>query len=128
MRQFLTYLLICTYLFSFPEARQVLRLPNLVEHFISHNLKDSNTTLYSFVKMHYLDEQQKDSDYNQDMKLPFKSHEVCAPSVPVAALPSVFSFSFDTKSEPVSVVRNFIYSEKFYPSVFGKVWQPPKLS
>lgn len=128
MKKYLVYVLLFVYLFSFPEMRQLLKVPNLVEHYISHKIKDRNTTVYSFIKMHYLDEQKQDADYKQDMQLPFKSHEICALSVPVAALPAVFTFTFDSKSEPVSVVRTFIYSEKYYPTVFGKVWQPPKLS
>ena len=72
MKKSLVYVLLFVYLFSFPEMRQLLKVPNLVEHYISHKIKDRNTTLYSFIKMHYLDEQKQDADYKQDMQLPFK--------------------------------------------------------
>lgn len=88
MKKYITYFLICTYLFSFSEVRQILKMPNLIEHYISHKIIDNGTSVFSFVKMHYLDEHGVDGDYHQDMKLPFKTHDVSV---------NVFSFVFPPK-------------------------------
>ncbi|HMU08256.1 MAG TPA: hypothetical protein PKC37_10120 [Kaistella sp.] len=127
MKKLLTYFLLSLYLLSFTEARQVLKLPNLIEHYISHELRDKNTTLYSFIKMHYLDAPVKDSDYNQDMSLPFKTHDLSPISINLVVPPKKIEFSFEQKKLFVEKKQNFAYSETFYPSVFQKIWQPPKI-
>ena len=65
-----------------------MKMPNLIEHYISHKIIDNGTTVFSFIKMHYLDEHGVDGDYHQDMKLPFKTHDVSV---------NVFSFVFPPK-------------------------------
>ncbi|UBB90772.1 hypothetical protein J4771_05345 [Candidatus Kaistella beijingensis] len=127
MKKLLTYFLLSLYLLSFTEARQVLKLPNLIEHYISHELRDKNTTLYSFIKMHYLDAPVKDSDYNQDMSLPFKTHDLSPISINLVVPPKKIEFNFEQKKLFVEKKQNFAYSETFYPSVFQKIWQPPKI-
>lgn len=115
------------YFLSFPEARQVLKLPNLIEHYISHELRDQNTTFFSFIKLHYLDEQLQDSDYNQDMKLPFKTHDFSFSSFSLTVPPKPVDFTFSVKKFFIEKKQNFAYRETFYPSVFQKIWQPPKI-
>ena len=127
LKKLLTYLTLSLYLFSFTEARQILKLPNLIEHYISHELRDSNTTLFSFFKMHYLDEHQIDSDYSQDMKLPFKTHDFSFSAFSLTVPPKPLDFSLTAKRIFVEKKQNFAYSENFYPSVFQKIWQPPKI-
>lgn len=127
MRKFLTYLFLAVYLFSFPELRQVVKLPNLVEHYISHKLQDSDTSLYSFFKMHYLDEQVQDSDYSQDMKLPFKTQDISVTAFNMVVPPKKIEFNFEHKPLDIEEQHIFSYTEGFYPSVFQKIWQPPKI-
>lgn len=127
VKKFLTYLLLSVYLLSFPEARQVLKLPNLVEHYISHTLRDQRTSLYSFCKMHYLDAPVKDADYSQDMKLPFKTHDFSVASVVITVPPKAVELSFPRSMVTSYMRQHFTYSENFYPSVFQKIWQPPKI-
>lgn len=127
MKKTLVYFFIITYLFSFCEVRQLLKLPNLVEHYISHKLKDTDTTLFSFIKMHYLDETVVDSDYNQDMKLPFKTHDVSVTHFNIVFPPKKLEFNFEFQPLSIENQQHFSYTEKFYPSVFHKIWQPPKI-
>lgn len=127
MRKLFVYILITTYLFSFPEIRQVVKLPNLVEHYAFHKLKDHNTTFFSFVKMHYLDKTVKDADYKQDMKLPFKTHDISVNGVNLVIPQRKIEFNFEFKEIQIEFKHNFAYSEHFYPSVFQNIWQPPKI-
>ena len=127
MKKFFSCFLLIVYLFSFTEVRQVLKLPNLIEHYVSHELRDKNTTLYSFIKMHYLDEQQKDSDYSQDMKLPFKTHDFSFSAITMAVPPKRVEIAFIVKKIFIEKKQHFAYSENFYPSIFQKIWQPPKI-
>ena len=127
MKKILSYCLIIIYLFSFSEVREVVKLPNLVEHYISHMLREPDTTLFSFIKMHYLDEQIHDSDYSQDMKLPFKVHDFSAISIFTGTPPKKIEFNFEIKKLFLEKKQNFAYSETFYPSIYQSIWQPPKI-
>lgn len=127
MKKFLAYFLIVTYLFTFSEVRQCLKLPNLVEHFISHKLRDADTSLYSFIKMHYIENHGVDSDYEQDMKLPFKTHDFSVTSTNIQFPPKKIEFSFTHNPVTIHNQHSFAYCESFYPSVFLKIWQPPKI-
>ena len=127
MKKWLTYFLLSIYLLSFTEAKQVLKLPNLVEHYISHEIRNKNISLFKFIKIHYLDEQVMDSDYKQDMSLPFKTHDFSTISINLVIPPKKIEFSFEPKKLFVEKNQNFTYSETFYPSVFQKIWQPPKI-
>ena len=127
MKKYITYFLICTYLFSFSEVRQILKMPNLIEHYISHKIIDNGTSVFSFVKMHYLDEHGVDGDYHQDMKLPFKTHDVSVNVFSFVFPPKKIEFNFEYKPLDIDEQQSFAYSGNFFPSVFQKIWQPPKI-
>ena len=128
MKKIAVYLLLICYLSTFTEVRQLIKFPNLIEHYIAHKNADKNLTLTEFFIIHYVDEQVMDSDYKQDMQLPFKTHEF-SPSCIVLNVPpelpslTIYRIAVFVNSSPV-----FAYSEKLYPSVFGKIWQPPKIT
>lgn len=128
VKKYLVYLLFSLYLISFSEVRQMAKLPLLIEHFISHENKDHSLTFWGFIKMHYLDVQVQDGDYEQDMQLPFKKRDFSIVSLNMVTPPKNVEFSFEPKVLTFKKeVSNFNYSEKFYPSVFQKIWQPPKI-
>lgn len=74
MKRFILIFLIFSYSFSSTQAYQLLKLPVLVEHYISHK-KSSEMTFWEFIKIHYLQEMKKDADFAKDQKLPFKTVE-----------------------------------------------------
>ncbi|QOW09280.1 hypothetical protein Q73A0000_02355 [Kaistella flava (ex Peng et al. 2021)] len=127
MKKWLVYFMIVTYLASFCEMRQVAKLPNLIEHYISHKIENPDISVFAFLKMHYLDEQKIDKDYDQDMKLPFKTHDLSSISIVLNIPPEKTTFTLQHQSIYVDVSSSFSYSEKFYPSVFQKIWEPPKI-
>ena len=55
------------------EAYQLMKLPYLFEHYQTHQQFDKGISFSKFIDMHYFDNQTYDSDYQQDMELPFKS-------------------------------------------------------
>ncbi|MGS0747018.1 hypothetical protein [Halpernia sp. GG3] len=63
MKKWILYFMVFTYLTSFCEVRQIVKLPNLVSHYITHKIANPSITIYAFFKMHYLDKQIKDKDY-----------------------------------------------------------------
>ena len=119
--------MIFTYLASFCEVRQLAKLPNLIEHYISHKIENHDISLFAFFKMHYLDEQKIDKDYDQDMKLPFKTHDFSNVFIALNIPPEKTTLTIKHQLIYVDVSSNFSYSEKFYPSVYQKIWEPPQI-
>ena len=126
MKNFLTSFLLAIYLFSFTEAREVLKFPNLIEHYISHKISNKNTSIFSFIKMHYLDDQVLDSDFNQDMKLPFKKVEVVH-SVTIS-LPVLFTYHFQIPDFFKEKTLIYSKSQHFKSSLLDSIFRPPILS
>ncbi|HAN39044.1 MAG TPA: hypothetical protein DCQ29_09100 [Chitinophagaceae bacterium] len=58
------------------ELRELCKLPLLVQHFKEHRQENPTMSLMAFLKLHYLEVQQKDADFQQDMELPFKAQHV----------------------------------------------------
>jgi hypothetical protein len=121
------YFILFTYLTSFCEVRQIAKLPNLVEHYVKHKIANPDMSLYAFFKMHYLDKQIKDKDYKEDMSLPFKMHDNFTSFLTLNIPPEKTVIFAQHHSIYVDISSDFSYSEKFYPSVFQKIWEPPKI-
>ena len=126
MKNFLTSFLLAIYLFSFTEAREVLKFPNLIEHYISHKISNKNTSIFSFIKMHYLDDQVLDSDFNQDMKLPFKKHDFSCYNLAIQDLPKTFEFYFSEINIFEKKDKNFYYFLNFSEGKSFSFYPPPK--
>lgn len=127
MKKWLIYLLLFTYLSSVGEIKQLGKLPNLIEHYISHKIENHDISVFAFIKIHYFDEQHKDKDYDQDMKLPFKTHDLSNVFITLNIPPEKPTISIKHQLIYVDVSSNFSYSEKYYPSVFLKIWEPPQI-
>ena len=125
VKKYLVYFLLVTYLFSFTEMKQALKLPNLIEHYINHKVKDPKTTLFSFLKMHYLDAPVKDADYKDDMKLPFKTHDLSFVSINLNLPPKEIEFTVITRKIIQKKNNLFVYSEHFTVPQYSSVFRPP---
>lgn len=113
------------HLVSTTELYQLLKLPLLVEHFIEHKELDKTLSLQRFLRMHYLNEDIKDNDYDKDMSLPFKSHNENASTSMVASVPK----KFITLPKPLyKELKPFIISDEMLPNsaFLSCIWQPPK--
>ncbi|MBC7557619.1 MAG: hypothetical protein H7195_11730 [Chryseobacterium sp.] len=127
MKKYVVYFMLFTYLTSFCEVRQIVKLPNLVEHYIKHKMANHDMSVYAFFKMHYLDKQIKDQDYKEDMNLPFKTHDNFTSFFTLNIPPEKPSLNILRQAIYVHYLASFSYSEKFYPSIFQKIWEPPKI-
>ncbi|KFF12755.1 hypothetical protein IW15_08160 [Chryseobacterium soli] len=73
MKKFVSIFLLMLYLVSTTELYQLLKIPELIEHYIEHKKLNPEMTLTAFLKTHY-DHPIKDGDYGKDQKLPFIIH------------------------------------------------------
>jgi hypothetical protein len=126
VRKTLSILLLSAYLISSTELSQILKLPLLLEHFNEHKTWNEGTTLWSFMIMHYTNNDVKYADHDKDMRLPFKSNEGSV---------NIFSLSFIQNFTTVKLINPFereinsylIHNDHLINfTFFSNIWQPPK--
>lgn len=125
MKRTAAIFLMSLYLISTTECYQLLKLPAFIVHFIRHSNEDPNTTLSSFIKMHYAEEMVYDDDWQQDMQLPFKTHEDLLSVIPATCPPPAFVVMapVETPIEPCMI----IHDTRLKPSIYQpKIFQPPR--
>ena len=106
------------------ELHQLLKVPQLVAHYMHHKKLDRTISFVDFIFMHYNENDNLKSD-SQHNKLPFKSHCTIAGHIIIADV------NFLTLNTHLS---NFYfkkvcskYKEVFYTSMLTEsIWQPPK--
>ena len=125
MKKLISVAILSLYLITATEFYQLLKLPLLIDHFIQHKEENKSVTLLSFLQMHYIDPTVKDADYEQDMKLPFKTHSENAQHSILALIPQKSAAVLKkTYVEP----RIFLVQEELFStsSYLSGIWQPPK--
>jgi len=107
-------------------AGELLKLPLLFEHYAQHKQLYPQTTVYGFIKMHYMDPTVVDADYAQDMQLPFKTINNHCLTVQLSLPPTVIILRITT----FGLVRKKIPDYNFnLPVIHGNsIFQPPQIS
>lgn len=119
---------ITVYFFGATDAYQLLKLPLFIKHYVKHIAEDPNTTLGSFIKMHYEGEIVFDEDYQQDMQLPFKTQEkdICCSCSFSVTLP-VQKFTVEPFVLPISKKSHPQLPQSDYSLVSViDIFQPPR--
>jgi len=113
------------YLFGTTEAYQALKLPLLVEHYIKHKHQNPHLTLLGFLKLHYSDKTIFDSDYRQDMRLPFKTQENTGIFSAVNDVPHPMDITVDS---PLSASADYLMlnTRVDFPAFPQSIFQPPR--
>ena len=126
MKRTLAILAFSIYLFGATDAYQLLKLPLFIKHFIIHQKENPSLSLAGFIKIHYLDPLVIDDDFDQDMQLPFKTHETDGCMISGISIP-IQKIAIEVPSE---IVAPIIYSTMeespyfFLPMV--NIFQPPR--
>ncbi|MBU0697528.1 MAG: hypothetical protein KKE39_13540 [Bacteroidetes bacterium] len=128
MKNFISILLLSSFLLSATELNQLLKTPLLIQHFIKHEKENPKLSFIGFLEMHYFNGDPRDADYDQDMRLPFKSHDNCA-TVTFLNVPTIINQQdFKIILYP-QVIKINPPRDKNYSSYHLKaIWQPPKFS
>lgn len=126
MKKHLGIIILISYLCSYTELKELLKLPLLFTHFTEHSSHDHNLSFTDFISMHYHQEHDNDGDDAADRSLPFKSHDSCVHSSSFnlyTQAASLFIKPFETELAQVQTQEK----DFFYPSFSANIWQPPKL-
>ncbi len=108
--------------------QEFLKVPILIDHYKVHLAQNPEMSVLDFFNEHYLNCDLFVSDYDQNMKLPFKSDsKTCENLVQFWPQPSQLGFliSFINKT-PVHKTPS--YTDSLYSQFLNKIWQPPKLA
>lgn len=127
MRKLISILLISVYLISTTEFYQVLKIPLLAEHFNEHKSLNEGTTFWSFLMMHYTNNDVKYADNDQDMRLPFKSHEGSVHSIVLTFIHNPISQAIVKPIVALNLKEYKPREDIFFNSTYhSNIWQPPK--
>lgn len=128
MKRIVAIGLLAVFTLSSTELQQLMKLPYIFKHYAEHHKVDSALSFIGFLDMHYLHGSPKDKDYDEDMKLPFKT-----PVKTQAGQTAAFVLSADTgriiKPTELSPQKKTIFDDRFIVIGYSSsVWQPPKFS
>ena len=125
MRRITAYFFLFVYLFANTELHELAKVGAFVAHFAEHQKGHTDITLIEFVKIHYFSGNVMDADYEQDMKLPFKTTDFGNLS-PTHTLPLPVFFAL----QQVVLIESAglpLYDQSALPSSrLADIWQPPK--
>lgn len=126
MKKFIAIGFLAVFLLTATEAHQLLKLPYVFKHFVQHHKQNSHLSFVAFLDIHYLHGSPKDKDYEEDMKLPFKSNDRCPVSQSVVfVLPA--SLIISTKPQESTPNSGSFYKDHFIQGrYFSGIWQPPQ--
>lgn len=118
----IAYMLLVLFLFANTEAHELLKLPFLVEHFVSHNNSESQSVV-DFLNEHYGNSSEsKDGEHS---KLPFKTHHSVS-GLLVAELHQVPSIITDPIVPASYSPEGFKIVHHTLHNYLDTIWQPPK--
>ena len=128
MKKATAILFLTIYLLSTTEAQQLLKLPAVFKHFQEHQKENKDITIVHFLAIHYLHGSPRDKDYEEDMKLPFKTCGDCVSSIAPAFVPVMVQLS-TAKIIEIPAMKNHLSQDQFIISSYlASIWQPPKYS
>ncbi len=125
MKKLVSILLLILYLVSTTEIYQLLKIPQLVEHYVEHKGLNSEMTFTAFLKTHY-DNPAKDGDYGKDQKLPFVIH--AKPLNLIFTIAKDFKLEFENNSFVNSISHKIPSKDEdhCFKGFFDLVWEPPR--
>lgn len=100
---------------------QLLKVPNLIEHYNDHKNELTSTSFIDFIDLHY----SKNAENNHDHQdLPFKTLDN---STSVLFVFSIITYQIQIVKPLISIKKKFFYNKSFKSNLITSIWLPPKL-
>jgi hypothetical protein len=126
VKKLTTIFFLSIYLFSTTELVELLKIPVVFEHFAEHQKNDQSISIFQFLAIHYLHGSPKDSDYDRDMQLPFKTTTENCFSIVSPYIPLIEPFSIPCPIAKVTKQAIIFPRQNVKSSYLANIWQPPK--
>lgn len=125
MKKIVVIFLISVFMCANTAIGQLLKIPNLIEHYYAHNneLASDSISFIDYIISHYSASAEKTHEH-QD--LPFKTVD--------NSTNLLFAFSIITTNQIqvlkplISIKKKFFYNKSFKSKLIISIWLPPKLS
>lgn len=123
MNKLIAYFLISVFMCANTSIGQLLKVPNLIEHFNEHK-KEVTTNSNSFID-YIVSHYSKNAENNHDHEdLPFKTFDNSSSTL----------FAFSIITDQIQVVKSlissqkkFFYNKSFKSNLIASIWLPPKI-
>ena len=126
MKRISAILAITIYLLGATDANQLLKIPFMVNHFIGHHQQNPSLTLAGFINMHYINPV-IDNDHEQDMKLPFKTHNEDGCMISAISMP-ILKFEVELPAIPnAPVTYTSMEANPYCFQPMATIFQPPRI-
>ena len=125
MNKLIAYILIFVFMCANTSIGQLLKVPNLIEHYIEHKneLTTVSISFIDFIESHYSKNAENNPEEHQD--LPFKTFEI---SSNVFFLVATTNFQIQSVKALISSKQKFFYNKSFKSHLIDSIWLPPKLA
>lgn len=123
MTKLVSFFLITVFLCANTSIGQLLKVPNLIEHYIEHKNEVDTNSFVEFIKLHYSKNSQNNEKEHQN--LPFKTFENTAH---VLFVFTCLNFQFLLKKVFFETNKSFFYKNSFKSNLFTSIWLPPKIA
>ncbi|WP_072783748.1 hypothetical protein [Flavobacterium haoranii] len=124
MKKIIAIFLITIFLCANTSIGQLLKVPNLLEHYKEHQKKvaTSSISFVQFLKLHYSKKFENNQEEHQN--LPFKTFD---------NVTSVFTISFinlqiQLIKSIITCKQKFFYNKSFKSKLVISIWMPPKIA
>lgn len=125
MNRLIAIFLITVFLCANTSIGQLLKIPNLIEHYEEHKSEVVNQSIsfIDFIKNHY--SKNTENNKKEHQNLPFKTFDN---TVNVLFTFPIVSFQLIVKRIGFDVNKTFFYKNCFQSNLFTSIWLPPKIA
>lgn len=125
MRPAIATFLLIVFLLSSTQFNQLLKLPKLVEHYLEHKSENKTLSVWQFLYLHYGQGEVHDKDYEEDMKLPFKTQSVCN-TQGIVHKPGSLVFKAPAFVLAGKKINAYDVTEFIATNTMDNIWRPPQ--
>ncbi len=126
LKKLSSILLLSVYLLCTTQVTEMFKLPKIFEHYKMHESWNTQITFLEFLAEHYAESNTQHADYDEDMKLPFKTMNNNG-SFMVSYVPVTQGFKITKKINMVETLKWSPAPDNLFSSAhLSAIWQPPK--
>ena len=123
MNKLIAYFLISVFMCANTSIGQLLKVPNLIEHYNEHKneLTNDSISFIDYIVSHY----SKNADNNHDHEdLPFKTLDNSSNTLFAF---SIITYQIQVVKSIISTQKKFFYNKSFKSNLIASIWLPPNL-
>lgn len=123
MNKLIAYFLISVFMCANTSIGQLLKVPNLIEHYNEHKneLTSDSISFIDYIVSHY----SKNAENNHDHEdLPFKTLDNSSSALFAF---SIITYQIQVLKSLISTQKKFFYNKSFKSNLIASIWLPPKL-